>query len=185
MTAEILYYIWALLLFIVNVSAWSTTFVTLPGNWCIVAVTALFAWLVHPPGGGGIGWWTVAIVAGLAAVGEIIEFAAGAAGAAKQGGSRRGMILAIAGSLVGSIGGSGIGTLIPIPIVGTILGALGGGALGAFAGAYAGESWKGRPPEERMAVSNAALVGRLLGTVGKLAIGVVMIVIATFDSLFN
>lgn len=185
MTAEILYYLWATLLLLINVCAWGSTFVTLPGNWFIVAATALFAWLVHPPEGGGIGWWTVGALVALAAIGEVIEFVAGAAGAAKQGGSRRGMVLAIAGSLVGSLAGSVLGTFIPIPVVGTLLGAIGGGAIGAFGGAYAGESWKGKTSEERMAVSTAALVGRLFGTVGKLAVGVVMVVIAAADSFIN
>jgi uncharacterized protein len=185
MTAEIVYYVWAVLLLLANVCAWGTTFFTLPGNWLVLALTALFAWLVQAPSGGGIGWGVVGALAVLAALGEVVEFAAGAAGAAKQGGSRRGMILAIFGSLVGSVGGSIVGTFLPIPLVGTLVGAIGGGALGAFGGAYAGETWKGRSSEQRMSVSSAALVGRLFGTVGKLAFGVVMVVIATVDSFIN
>ena len=57
------------------------------------------------------------------------------------------------------------------------------GAAGAFVGAYAGEAWKGRGEEQRIAVSKAAFVGRLLGTVGKLGVGAIMAVIAAADAL--
>ena len=175
------YYFWALLLIAGNLGALAGTMFALPGNWVIVGLTALFAWLVRGPDGLAIGWWGVGVLLGLAIVGEIVEFAAGAAGAAKSGGSRRGMVLALGGSLLGSIIGVAVGS--PIPIAGPLLGAVGGGAAGAFAGAYLGEAWKGRHEDHRMAVSKAAFVGRLLGTVGKLTVGAVMVVVAAADAL--
>ena len=178
MDSELWYYVWAALLCLVNLCAWTSTLLTLPGNWCIVAATALFAVLVQRDGQPGINWWIVGAIALLALVGEVVEFLAGAAGAAKEGGSRRGMLLAISGSVIGSLCGAFAG--LPIPIVGPMIGALGGGAAGAFAGAYLGEAWKGRAENQRLAISKAALLGRLFGTMGKLAIGVVMIVIVAF-----
>ncbi|MGQ0637271.1 MAG: DUF456 family protein [Planctomycetaceae bacterium] len=175
------YYFWAILLIAGNLGALAGTMFSLPGNWLIVGLTALFAWLVKGPEGLGIGWWGVGALIVLATVGEIVEFAAGAAGAAKSGGSRRGMVLALGGSLAGSIVGVFLGS--PIPLVGSLVGAIGGGALGAFCGAYVGEAWKGREEDHRIAVSKAALVGRLLGTVGKLTIGAVMVVLAAADAL--
>ena len=66
-------------------------------------------------------------------------------------------------------------------LVGSLIGALGGGALGAFAGAYLGEVWVGKTPNESFAVGQGAFVGRLLGTIGKLAIGAVMVVVVAVD----
>src|SRR5262245_8930956 len=124
------YYTWAVLLVLCNLGALAATAFALPGNWIIVALSALFAWLVPYPNGDGLSWYGVGAIALLAVVGEIVEFAAGAAGAARSGGSRRGMVLAMTGAMLGSIAGVAIG--IPIPVVGTLVGAVGGGALGAF-----------------------------------------------------
>ncbi len=182
MTGEILIYVWATLLLLVNVVAWCSTFVALPGNWIILAATAIFAAFVRNDGVAPIGWTMVLVVALLATTGEVIEAVAGAAGAAKKGASRRAMLLAIVGTFVGSLLGAALGTFIPIPLAGTVIGAIGGGAAGAFGGAYLGEWWKGRSADERLSISVAAMVGRLLGTMGKLIVGAVMVIIVTIDS---
>ena len=127
-------------------------------------------------------WPVVALLLGLAIVGEIIEFAAGTAGAAKQGASRRAMALSIVGTLVGSIGGAMIG--LPVPVLGSAFAALLGGALGAGVGAAIGENWKGRDAEGSIQVGAAAFAGRILGTAGKLVVGGIMLVIATIDSFW-
>lgn len=182
MNADVWYYLAALLLLVINVSCWTATVFSLPGNWGIVLATLVFALVLNDDAAErGIHLGTLGTIVGLAVLGEVIEMTAGAAGAAKKGGSRRGMILAMFGAMVGSVGGTILGA--PLPVFGPILGALGGGAGGAFVGAYAGESWKGRTTADRLAISTAALVGRLLGTVCKLLVGVVMVVIATMDSL--
>jgi uncharacterized protein YqgC (DUF456 family) len=178
----LLYYLWVAMLLLASGAAWTLSLFALPGNWLVVGFAALFAWLVPADVGRGVGWITVAVIAGLAVLGEVLELAAGAAGAAKQGASRRSMVLALIGTVIGSICGATV--TLPIPLVGPILGALGGGALGAFAGAYLGESWKGRSSQESLAVGKGALLGRLLGTVGKMGVGAVMIVIVTVDALF-
>src|SRR6187402_3530704 len=129
-----IYYIWAIALVLACGLAWMTTLVGLPGNWLIAIFAALFAWLVQLSNGRGITWTTVAVLAGFAILGEVVEFAAGAAGAAKQGASKRSVALAMIGAVVGSILGIGIG--LPIPILGSFIMALIGGAAGAFFGAY-------------------------------------------------
>ena len=177
-----MYYLWAVLLVLGNATAWSTNALSLPGNWLIVALTAIFALLIPEADGRGISWTVVGLVAGLAAFGEVVEFAAGAAGAGRRGGSRRGMALAVLGTLIGSIVGAFAG--IPIPLLGPVIGALAGGALGAFAGAWAGEIWIGRGWRDGLAVGQGALIGRLLGTAGKLAIGAVMVVVVAVDAFF-
>lgn len=94
------------------------------------------------------------------------------------------MLLAVVGAMGGSIAGTILGTAIPIPIVGSLIGAILGGALGAFGGAYAGEAWKGKSEEERLAVSTGAMLGRVFGTVGKLGVGAVMVVVSTVAAFF-
>lgn len=178
------YYLCATLFVLLNVGALAANLLTLPGNWFIVLLSVLFAIFVHRSSGDGLNWWCVGAVAVLALLAELIEFVAGAAGAAKSGGSRRGMVLAMVGAMLGSIVGTFFGFLIPIPVVGNLIGAVAGGCLGAFLGAYAGEAWKGRGEEQRLAVSTAALVGRLFGTVGKLGIGAVMVVVTAADAFF-
>ncbi len=177
-----MYFLWAVLLVVGSCAAWLTSLVTLPGNWFIVGFAALFAWLIPVDAGRGVSWNTVAVLLGLAVVGEIVEFGAGAAGAAKHGASKRGVALSMVGALVGSILGLTAG--LPIPVVGSFFMALVGGAAGAFFGAYIGETWKGRPEEHRVAVGRGAFAGRIWGTVGKLAVGAIMLAILAWDALF-
>lgn len=181
MTAATIFYLCAVLVIVLSCAAWLTTLFTVPGNWLIVGIAAIFAWLYPLDGSRGISWTTVAVLLGLAILGELIEFGASAAGAAKHGASKRGVALSMVGAMVGSIVGIMIG--LPIPVIGSFIMALVGGAAGAFAGAYLGESWKGRPEEHSVAVGKGAFAGRIWGTVGKLAVGAVMIVILSWDAL--
>jgi hypothetical protein len=176
------YYLWALLLVAGSVFGWLLNLVALPGNWIVVGGAALFAWLLPEEAGRGLTWTTVFVLLGLAVFGEVIEFAAGAAGAARQGASRRAVALSIVGAIVGSIIGLGVGA--PILIVGPLVMAVLGGAAGAFAGAYLGEVWKGRAESERMAAGRGAFFGRIWGTVGKFAVGAVMLAIVAYDAFF-
>jgi len=171
------YYFWAVLFVLIDVAGLAANLLTLPGNWIIAAATVVFALFIHHPNQTETNWWCIGLMIGLALVGELIEFAAGAAGAAKTGGSRRGMILAVAGAMVCSILGTGLGTFLPIPVIGNLVGAIAGGAAGAFGGAYLGESWKGRSENERLTISAAAMVGRVFGTVGKFGVGAIMVVV--------
>lgn len=176
------YYPAVAVFFVLCVVAWLTTLFTLPGNWLVVALAAGFAWLFPHEQGRGIGWTVVAVSVGLAALGEVVEFVAGAAGAAKQGASRRAVLLALVGAMAGSILGVLVGA--PVPVLGSFIMALLGGAGGAFAGAYLGEMWKGRTVDERIAAGQGAFIGKIWGTLGKLVCGAVMIAIVTADALF-
>ena len=169
---EFAHYAWVVALLLGASAAWTVNFVAMPGNWIIVGFAALFAWAL-PSSAEQIGWQTVGVLAGLAVLGEVLEFSAGAAGAANQGASRRSVALALVGTFVGSIAGVIVG--LPVPLIGPLLGALAGGAGGAYAGAYLGEMWKGNDAEKSASVGRGALVGRLLGTAGKMLVGIVMI----------
>lgn len=178
MPPDWVYHVAGLLLVVANVAAWIATLFTLPGTWIIVGLAALAAWFLPEADGRslGVGWWEVAVLAALAVVGEIVELLGGAAGAQQAGASRRSMALALVGASAGSLLGALIG--IPIPLVGPLLAALAGGGAGAFAGAYVGEAWKGRRHDDRLLVGRVAFVGRLVGTAGKLGIGLVMVLAA-------
>lgn len=176
-------YVAAVLLLLVNAVAWLTTFVTLPGNWILLLFTALYAYFMPVGYYPRVSWTVVIVIAVLAIIGEIVEFLAGAAGAAKQGGSRWGVFLSLVGAFIGSLGGAIL--LSFIPILGTMIGALLGGALGAFGGAWLGEHNTEKTHEERMAIGQGAFIGRILGTVGKLIVGVIMLVLVTLDSFFD
>jgi uncharacterized protein YqgC (DUF456 family) len=179
MPPDWVYHTVGVLLLVANVAAWVALVFTLPGTWVIAGLMCLAAWFLPEAEGRslGVGWYEAGVMVALALVGELVEVVGSAAGAKQAGASRRAMALALVGAAVGSIAGAVIG--VPVPIVGPIIAALLGGGLGAFAGAYAGEAWKGRLHGDRMTVGRVALVGRLLGSVGKLIVGLVMIVAAT------
>jgi len=177
------YYPAAVVLVLLCGVAWFTSVFTLPGNWFVVALAAGFSWLFPKEADGrGLSWTVVGVAVALAAFGEVLEFATGAAGAAKQGASKRAVLLSLVGAIAGSIMGVMVGA--PVPVLGSFLMALLGGAVGAFAGAYLGEMWKGRSVLERRAAGQGAFVGKLWGTLGKLACGAVIVALVAVDAFF-
>jgi uncharacterized protein YqgC (DUF456 family) len=164
-----------LLLIAVLLASWVLTLLGMPGNWLMVAATATYAYLTPAESAASIGWKVVAVLFVLAALGEIIELLAGAMGAAKAGGSKRGAVLALLGSIIGGIVGVIIG--MPIPLAGPILAALLFAACGAMTGAIFGEIWAGRNLDASWQIGKAAFLGRLAGTLGKMLIGAVMVTI--------
>jgi len=174
-------YLWATLLFLCNALAWGSNFFGLPGNWLLFFFAVVYKIVLPEELSPDLSWSILILALVMAVLGEVWEFAASAAGAAKQGGSRRGAVFSILGSLIGSIAGAVMG--VPIPVAGPLIGALLGGALGAFVGAYIGE--RNRTHGERVSIGRAALVGRMFGTAGKLLFGLVMLVLITADSYTN
>jgi uncharacterized protein YqgC (DUF456 family) len=168
-------YVYALLLILVLLIGWMLTVLGGPGNWLMVVAAALYAWLVPTDAALTIGWGVVIALLVLATVGEILEFIAGALGATKGGGSKRGAALAIIGSMVGGVVGVFVG--VPIPVLGPVIAAFLFAGLGAFVGAALGELWKGRSLDQSLDVGKAAFWGRILGTMAKTLVGSVMVVI--------
>jgi hypothetical protein len=156
-------------------TGWCLTLVGLPGNWLIVVAAVVYGLLVPGEWRTAMSWPAIVLVGGLAAAGELLEFAAGAVGTSQAGGSKRSAALALAGSLAGGLVGALVG--IPIPVVGTVLAAVVFAACGAMAGAILGESWKGRKFDEGLIVGKAAFWGRLMGTLGKIFMGSVMVAV--------
>ncbi len=141
------------------------TALQLPGTWLIVLATGLVAWWRWDQQ--TIGWYALAAVLGLAILGEVLEFIAGALGARTAGASKRAAAIAIVGGVIGAIAGT---PLIPIPIVGTLVGA----AIGAGLGSVLGDKWAGRQWGEALKGGQGAAIGKLGGSVAKLTVAVLM-----------
>ncbi len=151
------------------------TLITMPGIWFMIGVALMCFWW-QP---GMFSWWTIGIAIGLAAMAEVAELVASAAGAGKAGGTRHGAWGSIVGSLVGLL----VGTFaIPIPILGSLLGAV----LGAFAGAALAERGVAkRPWGESMKSGHGAAVGRLLSSVIKTAFALIVALMLVVDAFWN
>jgi uncharacterized protein YqgC (DUF456 family) len=146
----------------------------LPGTWLLLGIAFGLELADAPltPGSGDVvtfGWGLLALCAGLALLGEGIEALAGAAGTKFGGGTRRGMVGAFLGGIAGAIL---LTPLLPIPVLGTLAGAM----LGAFAGAFLGEASgpEARSRDRNLRAAFGAAVGKLGGTIAKLAIGAVI-----------
>lgn len=146
----------------------------LPGTWIMVlAAIALNAALDTNP----FSWWVIGVAIALAALGELLELVAGGAGAKAMGASKRSIVASVVGGVVGAI----LGTfLLPIPIIGTIIGS----ALGAGAGAVVFEFTIAdrRDFKHLRGIGTGAFTGRLLATVLKAAVAVLMAIILSIDA---
>lgn len=175
--SDILIWVLAGLLILLNLASVALVIFQLPGSWVMLALTGLFAlgqtWFV--------GWdadavmisvWTILAMLALAIIGEIVEMLAGAQGAKKAGGTKTAAVLAIVGGVVGALLGT---VLIPVPIVGTILGA----CIGAGAAALTGDLLRGRNIEQASLTARGAAVGKLWGTLAKMVIVTMMWLLAT------
>ncbi|MFA7060774.1 MAG: DUF456 domain-containing protein [Pedobacter sp.] len=104
-----------------------------------------------------IGVWTLLLLAIMATLTYVVEFAASLLGVKKYGGSKRAMI----GAALGGFAGLFLG----IP----------GILLGPFVGAVIGELSLQRSLDEASRAGFGTVVGMALGVAGKLAIGIAMI----------
>lgn len=169
-------YLWATLLVLGVLICWGLNVFGIPGsNWILIGLCALYVWQGPDTGRLALGWTPIWALIGLAALGELVEFVAGAAGVQKVGGSRRSAVLAIVGSLAGGIVGMFIA--LPIPLIGPLIGAILFAGVGALGGALLGERWKGRQWDETWQVGKAAFWGRLFGTLGKILFASVMVAV--------
>jgi hypothetical protein len=145
----------------------------LPGLWLMIGFAALAQLLGNIPFSSApsihFGWTLLGVCVAIGVTAEAVEAIAGAAGAKYGGATRRGMVGAFVGGVIGAIFFTG---LLPIPIVGTVV----GGLVGSFAGAWIGEASaeQQRHPEEKFRAALGAAAGKLAGTFGKLGAGVVI-----------
>ncbi len=145
----------------------------LPGLWLMIGFAALAQLVGNIPfttvPSIHFGWTLLGVCIAIGIAAEAVEAIAGAAGARYGGATRRGMVGAFAGGVIGALFFTG---LLPIPIVGTIV----GGLVGSFAGVWIGEASaeQQRHPDEKFRAALGAAAGKLAGTFGKLGAGVVI-----------
>lgn len=159
--------------------------IQLPGGWLLLAIAACIEFFVDPfylPGESQPTFppWTLWASLLLLLLGEALEFGASALGAKHGGATRRGMI----GSLFGGLAGAILLTpAIPIPVVGTLVGAL----VGTFLGAVVGETTGRRPSSLPGSIKPAAgaTVGRVLGSVSKLGITLVVWIVLSVAAFWR
>ena len=142
----------------------------LPGLWVILAGLVGYGWLTDFR---TVGVGTMAIVLGLAFLGEIVEAWVGVRYAKKYGGSGRAGWGALVGGLAGAVAG------VPIPIIGSVIGSFLGSFLGAALFEFAGAA----RVDGAVGAGRGALLGRVWATAAKTAIGLVMATIGLFSAL--
>ena len=163
------------------VAGWMLTLMGLPGTWLMVAGAGLYYWVAPTCGPTELSASSAIAMLLLATFGEIAEFAAGAWGARRAGGSRRAALFGLIGSIAGAIGGALVG--LPIPVFGAPIAALLGGALGALLGAGLAEHSLGEDSKQSLRVGKAAFLGRLLGTGAKSLVATMLAVIGVIALL--
>lgn len=104
-----------------------------------------------------VGVWTLLVLAGMAGLTYLVEFAASILGVKKFGGSQR----AMAGATIGGL----VGLFLGVP----------GILLGPFVGAVIGELTLQRTLDQASHAGFGTVVGLAIGIAGKLAIGIAMI----------
>src|SRR5678815_1458835 len=99
-------YIVAVLFFLLGGLCVVSIIISLPGGWIMLALALIIEWCdrfyLPPDRTQTFDWRLLGVCAVLLAVGEAIEFAAGAAGAKRGGASRRGMVGALIGGILGA-----------------------------------------------------------------------------------
>lgn len=145
---------------------WALNLFSLPGNWLIVISLALFDYF-NASFSPGWGWWMGILF--LALLGEILEWLGQYLGGKKYGLSSQGNILAIILAIVGAILGApfflGFGAII-------------GGLLGAYIGGLVAEKLKGKNWKEARFAAKGALLGKFLGLMAKLSLGMGLLALA-------
>ena len=139
---------------------------SLPANWVILALVALFK-LIRPEA--SLTWTTFLLLVVLAGAGEAVEFAAQAFGAKRFGASGKGNL----GGIIGAVAGAILGAPLFFG-----LGALPGALLGAYAGCLLFEKMHGRNWEESTRAAWGALWGKFFGLTAKVGFGVLILSLA-------
>ncbi len=160
----------ALLLGLCSVAGLLLVPLGLPGLWVMVAGVIGYGWLTDFR---SVGVVTIAVVTGLAFLGEIVEAWVGFGLARRYGGSPR----AGWGALVGGIVGAVVG--VPVPVVGSVI----GGFVGSFAGAALFEYSRSGTTTTAVRAGWGAVLGRAAAAAAKIALGVVIAVVGIFAAL--
>jgi uncharacterized protein YqgC (DUF456 family) len=142
----------------------------LPGLWVMVGGIIAYGWLTDFR---SVGVVMIAIVLGIAFVGEIIDNWLGFRYAKRYGGSTRSGWGALIGGLVGAVIG------VPVAVIGSVIGAF----VGSFIGAAVFEFTYSRHTGVAARAGWGAVMGRVAAAAVKIALGIVIAVIGFFAAL--
>ena len=140
------------------------TALRLPGTWLLIVVTLGYGWLSDWQ---RVGLVMVAVLGGLALIGEAVELLASVFTAKKAGATRQAAWGGLAGGLAGMLL---LSFLVPVPLVGTMVGAL----LGCFVGAALVELAMRKNLTQGTKVGFFSALGFALGAAAKVAIALAM-----------
>ena len=155
---------WALTILLIALGIVGAVVPGMPGP-LLIFVAGLLHWLLLP---GIVSPWTLVLLAVLAALSLIADWAFAAAGAKAFGGSRWGLAGASLGSLLG----------LPFGLAGLLAGAVLGGAAAEALGA-------GRSAPRALKAGLGAGLGVLAGTLGRLALALAMAALLTANFLMR
>lgn len=162
-------YLFVCILLFLMILALLLQLVSLPGNWLILLL--LVGWKFVGPASGvaNLTWPFLFFLVGLAAFGEAMEWFSQLHLGKKYGSSSKGNI----GGIIGAV----LGAILMLPFFfgfGALLGAL----AGAYLGCLALELLQGKTGKEARRAAWGVLVGRFLGSIFKLGLGITMIWLA-------
>src|SRR6266542_1020817 len=141
-----------------------------PGLWVMVGGILVYGWLTSFR---SVSVALIAIVLGLAFLGEIIENWIGFRYAKRYGGSTRSGWGALIGGLIGAVIG------VPVAIIGSVIGAFLGSFIGAALFEYTYSSHAGVATRAGW----GAVVGRAAGAAVKIALRLIIAVVGLFAAL--
>jgi uncharacterized protein len=141
----------------------------LPGLWVIVLGILGYGWLTEFQ---TLSVAFIALIIGLAVLGELFEAWVGFRFAQRYGGSSRAGWGALVGGLVGAVVG------VPVPVIGSVI----GGFVGAFVGAALFEYTRARHSGVAAKAGWGAVLGRAAAVAMKMGLGLVMVVWSLFKS---
>jgi hypothetical protein len=160
----------AVLLIVCCVAGLGLVLLGLPGLWVMVLGVIGYGWLT---GFHTVGVATIAIVVGLALLGEVVEWWLGFWFAERYGGSRRAGWGALLGGIVGAVVG------VPVPVIGSVIGAF----VGSFIGAAAFEYTRQLSAGVALRAGWGAVLGRAAAAALKVALGLAIAVIGAFAAI--
>lgn len=158
--------VWASLFVVLLFGVLTLNIFSLPANWVILALMAIWKLTMSAP---DITWHFIALLGGLAVLGEIVEFVAQVKGAKKYGASGKGNLGGVIGAVLGAIVGAPI-------LFG--LGALAGALAGAYLGCLLFERLHGRVWIEARRAAMGAFWGKAFGLTFKVGIGATMVIMS-------
>lgn len=140
------------------------TMVGLPGNFVIILAAVVYGYYDKFQ---NVDYGVLVVVGGVFILSEILDFLAGILGAKQEKASKRAILVAVIGTLLGGIGGTAI-----LPIIGSIGGAL----LGAFIGAGVAEYTKVKDKKQAKRVAMGVVKGQIFGMILKTTTAVGMVI---------